>query len=125
MADRLRSLLVRPKIWNNDEPGIVNRVAAEDAGWRFLNMEVRRLHKGEAWAHDTGDYEASLVLLGGCCGVVSNKGEWPSIGRRADVFSGMPYALYLPRGTTFTLTALTHRLEVAHCWLSTGTTSAM
>ena len=62
---------------------------------------------------------AVIVVLGGVCSVTSNRGEWARIGRRPDVFSGMPYALYLPRGTQFTLTAHTEGMELAHCWVPT------
>ncbi|MBI2913497.1 MAG: 5-deoxy-glucuronate isomerase [Chloroflexi bacterium] len=111
-----KSLLFRPKL-AAAEPGIVNRVTARDAGWQLLNVEVRRLNGGQRWAGETGDCEAALVLLGGRCGVTSSRGEWPSIGRRPDVFSGMPYALYLPRGTAFEVRAITERLELAYCWV--------
>lgn len=97
----------------------MNRVTAQEAGWELLNVEVRRLGSGESWTHDTGGCEAALVVLGGRCAVASDRGEWPSIGRRPDVFSGMPYALYLPRQTSFTLTALTDRLELAYAWVPT------
>lgn len=112
------NLLIRPKI-QSDEPGVVSRLTAEVAGWEFLNMEVRRFAKGQIWTHNTSDYEAVLVLLGGRCGVSCDKGEWASVGRRPNVFGGMPYALYLPRRTQFTLTALTDGLEIAHCWVPT------
>jgi len=82
-------------------------------------MEVRRLAARETWTHETGRCEAALVVLGGRCAVRSQRGEWPSLGRRPDVFSGMPYALYLPRHTAFTLEALSDRLEIAHCWVAT------
>ena len=82
-------------------------------------MEVRRFGKGDQWSHDTGECEAVLVVLGGTCSVSSNRGEWAKIGRRANVFDGMPYALYLPRQTQFTLKAVTDELEVAHCWVPT------
>ena len=82
-------------------------------------MEARRLAKGQRWEHDTDAHEAALVVLGGRCDVDSNRGQWPGLGRRPDVFSGMPYALYLPRRTRFTVTALTEGLEVAHCWVAT------
>lgn len=112
------TLLIRPKI-QNDQPGIITGVTAEEAGWDLLNFEVRRFTKGERWTHHTGDYESALVLLGGRCAVTADKGEWPNIGHRLNVFAGMPYALYLPRHTKFTLTALTDGLEVAHCWVPT------
>ena len=119
MADGSRALSVRPNILAQHQPGIVNRVTARDAGWDLLNMEVRRFEEGGTWAQDTAESEAALVVLGGRCGVTSDKGEWPTIGRRPDVFSGMPYALYLPRRTEFVVTALSPRLEVAFCWVPT------
>lgn len=114
-----QNLLIRPKL-QNDEPGVVTSVTAEEAGWEFLNMEVRRFAAAETWTHHTENDEAALVILGGRCDVTSNRGQWTSIGRRPDVFSGMPYALYLPRHSEFTLTALTEGLEIAHCWVPTN-----
>ena len=119
MAHGAKALLVRPTARDRGQPGIVTRVTAQDAGWDLLNMEVRRLGGGETWAQDTADSEAALVVLGGRCAVTSDKGEWRSIGRRPDVFSGMPYAAYLPRRTAFRLTALTDGLELAYCWVTT------
>lgn len=119
MVSQSEALLVRPLIQDDDQAGVVNRVTAEDVGWELLNMEVRRLASGERWTHDTADCEAALVLLGGRCRVTSSRGEWPSIGRRPNVFRGMPHALYFPRRTTFEVTALANRLEVAYCWVPT------
>jgi 5-deoxy-glucuronate isomerase len=99
-------------------PGGVHRVTTRDAGWDLLSVETRSLRAGETWTHETGGSEAALVILGGQCSVTSNRGEWPTIGRRADVFGGMPWALYLPRHSDFTLTALTD-LELAHAWVPT------
>jgi 5-deoxy-glucuronate isomerase len=98
---------------------VINHVTAQDAGWELQSMEVRRLAAGDAWSHDTAECEAALVLLGGICSVTSNRGEWPRLGRRPNVFSGMPHALYLPRHTQFTLVATSDSLEVAHCWVPT------
>ena len=111
-----RALLRRP---NGPEPGVVTRVTARDAGWESLGFEVRRLGPGERWEHRTGDDEAVLVVLGGRCAVQADHGEWPSLGRRPDVFSGMPWALYLSRRTGFALTALGAGVEVAHGWAPT------
>jgi len=111
-------LLVRPAI-RGDAPGVVTRLTAREADWSLLNAEVRRLAARETWAHETGECEAALVLLGGRCAVHSPKETWSAIGRRRDVFGGMPYALYLPRHTAFTLEALSDRVEIAHCWVPT------
>jgi len=102
------------------ETGVINRVSAKDAHWDLLSMEVRALKKGQTWQHHTGDCESVIVLLGGQCAVKSNCGEWQPIGRRQNVWDGMPWALYLPRQTEFTLTALTNHLELAHAWVPTN-----
>ena len=74
-------------------------------GFQFLSFAVRQLKPGEAFDSDTRNCELALVLLGGSCSVSSSRGEWKRGGRRPNVFSGMPYALYLPIDTRFTLTA--------------------
>jgi len=116
MLSAAQSLLLRPRLKDEDESGVVNRVTASEAGWQLLNIEVRRLKQGETWSQETGGCETALVVLGGRCSVISNRGEWPSVGRRVHAFDGMPYALYLPRKTSFELTAQTDRLEFAYCW---------
>ena len=112
------NLVIHPRI-RGDEPGIVTRVTAEDADWELLNMEARRFADGQRWTHETAECEAALVVLSGRCAVTSDKGEWPEVGRRPNVFAGMPYALYLPRRSKFTLSALTDGLEIAFCWVPT------
>ncbi len=114
-------LLIRPQLAGT-ETGVVTRITAQDAGWDLLNLEVRRLAAGQEWSHTTGECECALVVLGGKCSVGSTVGDWPEVGRRPNVFAGMPHALYLPRGTDFTLTALTETVEVAHCWVPTDET---
>lgn len=99
--------------------GIVTRVSAPEAGWSLLSMEVRRLRRGQTWQHETGEHEAAIVVLGGRCAIDSNRGQWPSVGRRRTVFDGMPYALYLPRRSTLTLVADSEHVEFAHCWVPT------
>lgn len=112
------SLLRKPKI-RDEADGIITSVIAAEVGWQLLNMEVRRLGKGATWQHKTAENEIALVILGGRCSVKSDKGEWAEIGRRANVFAGMPYALYLPRRTQFKLEALTDGFEVASAWVET------
>lgn len=109
-------LLFRP---NHPEDNVITRVTSSDAGWDLLNMEVRQYQKGQSWQHHTGASESAIVILGGQCQVKSDVGNWDVIGRRPNVFSGMPYALYLPTNTEFTLTALSDDLEFAHCWVKT------
>jgi 5-deoxy-glucuronate isomerase len=86
------------------------------AGWNLLHFAARRLKPARPWEFDTGASELGLVLLGGVCRVTSNRGEWSRIGRRPHVFAGMPYALYLPPNTRFTVEALDGEADVAYGW---------
>jgi len=81
------------------------RLTRESAGFDYLSFRARRLVKGESFSDETGDNEMGLVVLGGRCSVESSAGSWSNIGGRAHVFSGMPYALYLPIETPFTVRA--------------------
>ncbi len=92
------------------------RLTPASAGWDYLHFAARRMHKGEDWSFETGPYELALVVLGGACSVTSNRGNWQEIGRRANVFAGMPYSLYLPPGTRFRLEAVSEDLDIAYGW---------
>ena len=113
-----QSLLMRSKLGPTEPAGLLNRVTPDDAGWALLSVEMRRFQEGGSWSTDSGDNEAALVILGGRCAVRSSRGEWPQIGGRANVFDGLPWALYLPRHSNFELTALTP-LEIAWCSVPT------
>ncbi len=99
--------------------GVFAEVSAAQAGWEYLNMAARRLKAGETWGANTGDYEYAHVILGGVCTIRTSQGNFERVGRRADVFSGMPYAVYLSRGVDFEIEALTDGFEVASCWVRT------
>ncbi len=99
--------------------GIFARIKAEATGWEYLNMAALRLNKGETFSDNTGDNEHASVILGGVCNIRSSQGEFLKVGRRPNVFSGMPHAVYLPRNTDFEIEALTDGFEVASCWVPT------
>lgn len=111
------NLLVKSR--DTGQPGVFARVRPVDAGWEYLNMAAIRLNAREPYNGSTGEYEHVSVILGGRCNFRTSKGEYLNIGRRPDVFSGMPYAVYLPRHTDFEIEALTDDLEVASCWVPT------
>ena len=71
----------------------------EKAGWSYIGFLVRRLAPRQPLALETGNSEAAIVVLNGVIDVHSNVGEWPAVGRRQDIFEGLPFALYLPPGT--------------------------
>jgi len=53
-------------------------------------------------------------MLGGTCSVESPAGTWRRVGERPNVFAGMPYAVYLPIHTEYTVSAETD-CEIALC----------
>jgi 5-deoxy-glucuronate isomerase len=92
------------------------RVTPQTAGWEHLSFSARKLRQGERWQHETTDSELALVLLGGTASITSSRGRWEQVGRRPDVFSGMPYTLFLPSDTEFEVQALTPELDFAYGW---------
>jgi 5-deoxy-glucuronate isomerase len=88
-------LLVRPESFKNRR---------EDFGCQYLSFENRELGAGETCSDATGGNELALVVLGGICSVDSTRGTWKSVGGRKHVFDGMPYTLYLPINTEFSIT---------------------
>jgi 5-deoxy-glucuronate isomerase len=97
------NLVIHPEA--SSDPDLVVQVTPEKAGWERIHFQSRRLAQGKTWSFETGPNELALVLLGGKMNVTSNRGQWNGLGDRKDVFSGLPYALYLPRGTVFTVEA--------------------
>jgi 5-deoxy-glucuronate isomerase len=91
-------------------------ISPATAGWEHLHFSARRLSRGEQWQAQTGRFEYGLVVLGGVCSVSSSRGEWPRLGRRPNVFAGMPYGLYLPVDTSFSVTAVSEELDLACGW---------
>ena len=88
---------------------------AADFGFEHLSFAVRKLAAGSSFTETIDGRELALVVLGGTCSVKSSAGDWMSIGRRATVFDGLPYTLYLPPGTTFSVTAETN-CDMAFCY---------
>lgn len=104
MQYEAQDLLVRP-VNDPADPGLILRITPEVAGWEYIHFEVRSLAVGAQWSFATEGHELALVNLTGTYAVSSNRGSWSSVGGRKDVFSGAAHALYLPRGTEFTVTA--------------------
>jgi 5-deoxy-glucuronate isomerase len=94
--------------------GALLDVRAADVGFIDLSFRVERLAPGGTYAHDTGRLECCIVVLGGTCDIDGNNGTWHQVGRRANVFAGLPYALYLPPGSSVIVTARTG-CELAVC----------
>jgi len=90
------NLLIPPEAFHNK---------IQNFGYEFLSFENRKLAKGQIFDGETGANELAVVLLGGVCSVKSVRGKWAHIGARKTVFDGLPFTLYLPVKTSFTITA--------------------
>jgi 5-deoxy-glucuronate isomerase len=92
------------------------RVTPQSANWEHLSFAARRMQAAQEWESETGENELVLVVLGGTCQVTSNLGNWQDVGRRENVFCGMPYTLFLPPGARFTVRATSPNLDIAYGW---------
>ncbi|MBN2315119.1 MAG: 5-deoxy-glucuronate isomerase [Sedimentisphaerales bacterium] len=111
------NILVKPDIFP-DDPDLILSITPEQAGWEYVSFQVRQLSEGKSWSYETGENELAIVNLSGRYTVRSNRGRWSGIGTRKDVFTGAAHALYLPRRSTFTITA-EQGGEYAIAWVPT------
>src|SRR5205823_13749068 len=98
-------LLIRPQGKTSKREVLV--ASPEAVGFEYLSFSILQLSAGDEFEGRTGQDEAGLVLLGARCSVRWSAGKWESIGGRRDVFDGMPYAVYLPIDTEYTIVAET------------------
>jgi 5-deoxy-glucuronate isomerase len=84
----MSELLLRHGAWTG--------VGPESAGWQWLSFGVR----SGPFEAETGDSEVALVPLAGSAYIEAEGASW-ELGGRANVFAGMPWALYLPRDTRY------------------------
>ncbi|GBC82431.1 5-deoxy-glucuronate isomerase [bacterium HR10] len=113
MPSVTRELLIRSR---SSDGGAGERISItpEAVGFEYLGFSVRAMAAGETVSGETGRDELGIVLLGGRFTIHSSAGSWSHIGSRAHVFDGLPTALYLPIGTSYTITAETEG-ELAFC----------
>jgi 5-deoxy-glucuronate isomerase len=89
-------------------------VTPESAGWENISMSVVRLEQ-DSYDFRLHGEEAVIVVLGGKINVTAAGQEWTGLGERANVFSGMPWSLYLPLNSSATVTAPAGPAEFAVC----------
>lgn len=111
-----KELLIRPTPLDGFS-GESQCIQPEAVGFQYLTFRVRKLNEGDQYTNETGENELCMVVLGGRCSVESSAGTWLNFGGRAHVFNGLPYALYLPIHTNFTVKAESG-CELAFCFCS-------
>ena len=103
-------LLIRPTA----KHGCLARVTPESAGWTYVGFELYRLNAGETLAADTDDRETCLVWLTGKGTAAAGGESFGELGGRTSVFDGLPASIYVPAGSSWSITATTE-LELAVC----------
>jgi len=97
-----------------DASGLLHDITPESAGWTYVGFSTRKLAAGGAADVDTGAKEVCLVVLSGKVRVTAPDFDTGLIGERADVFSGLPWSVYLPPGTSAKVAA-EGEAEIALC----------
>jgi 5-deoxy-glucuronate isomerase len=96
-----------------EKSGELLHLPRQKAAWEWMSFFVRRLQPNHVYRASSEGEEAVFVLLGGTCR--ADWGQGPQlIGKRANVFDGFPYSLYLPAGNSVSFTAQS-ACEIAEC----------
>lgn len=109
----MSTLLVKPNPQRTT--GEFVSVTPQSAGWEDISLSAVRLGKDDTYDFQLRGEEAVLVVLGGKINVVAAGQKWDGLGERKDVFSGMPWSLYLPLDSSATVTAVSDHTEFAVC----------
>ena len=105
--------LVHSRNLPDEQPGELLSLPRQQANWEWMSFFVHRLRPGGSYQTHLEGEEAAFVILGGTC--LANWGQGAqSIGKRRNVFDGLPYALYLPHGGNVNFTAESV-CEIAEC----------
>src|SRR5580658_7182741 len=109
----MSSLLIKPNLQR--ETGETLTITPESAGWENISMAAVRLQQDDTYDFRLNGEEAVIVVLGGRINVTAAGQKWTGLGERKDVFSGMPWSLYLPLDSSATFTAPAGAAEFAVC----------
>ncbi|SKA56337.1 5-deoxy-glucuronate isomerase [Enterovibrio nigricans] len=71
-----------------------------------------KLTEGEQYSYLLDDYESAVVLAGGTCDISVNGETFKNVGERASVWDGDPSAVYVPVGTSATITCVSANADV-------------
>jgi 5-deoxy-glucuronate isomerase len=108
-----KTLLVHSAKLLPQQAGELLHLPRDRANWEWMSFFVRRLQPGDVLQTSTEGEEAAFVILGGTCLADWGQGSKP-LGKRKNVFDGLPYTLYLPSQSQVTFTAETG-CEIAEC----------
>ncbi|MDI6704179.1 MAG: 5-deoxy-glucuronate isomerase [bacterium] len=94
--------------------GYTSIVNPKSSKLNIIEFGILRLGSKEKYQDKAKNSELVLVVLSGICKVESDGEILNPVGYRKDVFSGLPYAVYIPQNTTYTVTG-ERDVEIAVC----------
>jgi 5-deoxy-glucuronate isomerase len=98
------TLRVRPHA--PDAAGTVLEVTPASAGWKHVGFRVVRLAAGESHSGGERDREVCLVIVSGTADIVAGAIHFAGVGTRRSPFDEQPPgAIYVPAGTSYSVTA--------------------
>jgi 5-deoxy-glucuronate isomerase len=95
------------------EAGKLVSFSRDEAAWQWMSFTAIRISQGDVYPTGSETEETAVVLLSGRCSADWGEGG-KAVGKRTNVFDGLPYTLYLPPGANAQLQAET-QCELAVC----------
>jgi 5-deoxy-glucuronate isomerase len=104
------NLRVKPE----GQSGRIHHVTPENAGWTYVGFDLWKGTPVDAFSGSSPDRETCLVFVSGKGQVMVDGVDLGELGQRMSPFDGGAYAVYVPAGLTWQVTATT-ALELAVC----------
>src|SRR5260370_33005963 len=109
MESKLHIRLTAP-----DRNGRVLHVTSKIAGWKYVGFDLYHLQPTQSISQINVDREICAVIVAGAAALRVNGALLANTQNRVSPFDSKPWALYVPIGANWEVTALT-LLEVAGC----------
>lgn len=109
MASRL---LLHPHAPDRD--GFIHHITPASAGWGYVGFSVLQLPPQKVVSRQTEGNEICLVVLSGRVRISAGDVDFGLMGERESVFDGLPWSVYIPARSSWTVEAETPA-EVAVC----------
>jgi 5-deoxy-glucuronate isomerase len=94
--------------------GQVINVTPESADWTYVGFDLHRLRRGDKTEGKTMDREICMVFVAGKGHIGANGIDLGLVGERVSPFEGKPWSVYIPPGSSWSVTAETD-LEFGVC----------
>jgi len=102
--------------WDDKKEGLSPLFSLSNSACHTMEVDGLMLRAGNSHSGETGGMEYGFAILGGTCRIAGDGFDFENVGCRKNVFDGKAYAVYLPRGKAFTVTAVTDvRIIIAKC----------